>query len=240
MAERSTLLLRLSGPLQSWGTSSRFATRLTSLEPSKSGVIGMMAAALGRGRSEPLADLAALRFGVRTDKPGTILRDFHTTANPLAKKKGEGAFPLSNRYYLCDAVFLAALEGPADEVQRLAEAVRRPAYALSLGRRSCPPDSPLVHQVTALGLEEALEHTEWLLSKSAQRSERWKGVIDLSCAVDASSPTGEAVDDTPISFNPRRRQYAARSIKRFRVRPPDMENQNTDDPQDPLATVRSA
>jgi len=41
-----TLLLRLAGPMQSWGLSSRFTIRDTSLEPSKSGVLGLLCAAL--------------------------------------------------------------------------------------------------------------------------------------------------------------------------------------------------
>ena len=45
----STLLLRLAGPMQSWGTDSKFDVRRTGREPSKSGVIGLVAAALGIG-----------------------------------------------------------------------------------------------------------------------------------------------------------------------------------------------
>lgn len=74
----SVLLMQLAGPLQSWGASSRFARRSTEPAPTKSGVIGLLAAALGRARSADLTDLAALRFGVRVDQRGTPLRDFHT------------------------------------------------------------------------------------------------------------------------------------------------------------------
>ncbi len=104
----STLLLRCSGPLQSWGTRSRFSER----EPSKSGVIGLLAAALGRDRSESVVDIASLRIGVRVDREGTILRDFHT-AQQVAKASGaiRNDAVLSNRYYLMDAVFLVGLEG---------------------------------------------------------------------------------------------------------------------------------
>ncbi len=50
----SVLLLRLAGPLQSWGTQSRFRVRDTGREPSKSGVIGLLCTALGRPRTAPL------------------------------------------------------------------------------------------------------------------------------------------------------------------------------------------
>ncbi|MDE5757234.1 MAG: type I-E CRISPR-associated protein Cas5/CasD, partial [Allobaculum sp.] len=98
-----TLLLRLAGPLQSWGTDSRFETRRTEKMPTKSGVIGMIASALGRNREENVFDLNELQFGVRIDQPGTIITDFHT-----AKKDSKTSY-ITKRYYLSDAVFLVGL-----------------------------------------------------------------------------------------------------------------------------------
>lgn len=46
----ATLLLRLAAPLQSWGSDSKFETRKTDREPTKSGVVGLLAAALGLRR----------------------------------------------------------------------------------------------------------------------------------------------------------------------------------------------
>ena len=60
-----TLMLALSGPMQSWGSESRFTRRATEQMPTKSGVIGMLAAAQGRRRSDPVEDLVGIRFGVR-------------------------------------------------------------------------------------------------------------------------------------------------------------------------------
>ena len=73
----STLLLRLAGPMQSWGTDSKFDVRRTQREPSKSGVIGLIAAALGipRQDQEILHTLASLRLGIRVDGEGTMIRD---------------------------------------------------------------------------------------------------------------------------------------------------------------------
>ncbi|MGH9945529.1 MAG: type I-E CRISPR-associated protein Cas5/CasD, partial [Pyrinomonadaceae bacterium] len=85
-----TLLLRLAGPMQSWGAQSRFREREAGREPSKSGVVGLLCAALGKPRDEgngddgngdkfpALARLAALRMGVRVDREGALLRDYHT------------------------------------------------------------------------------------------------------------------------------------------------------------------
>ncbi len=66
----SALLLRLAGPMQSWGVQRRFSVRDTGLEPSKSGVVGLLCAARGRRREEPVTDLAALGMGVRVDREG--------------------------------------------------------------------------------------------------------------------------------------------------------------------------
>lgn len=109
----ATLLMRLQGPMQSWGTTSRFDERDTQLEPSKSGVLGLVCAALGRDRSEPLEDLASLRMGVRVDREGIPLRDYQTATGVLVAsgKADPRRTVVSPRHYLADAVFLVGLEG---------------------------------------------------------------------------------------------------------------------------------
>ena len=112
----STLLLRLAAPLQAWGTESKFESRRTQREPSKSGVIGMLAAALGLRRDADLSELTALRFGVRVDREGKVIKDFHTAqAVKVVKaekktKKEKDKEPekigyITSRYYLSDAIF---------------------------------------------------------------------------------------------------------------------------------------
>ena len=102
----SVLLLQLAGPMQAWGDSSRFTRRETRREPTKSGVVGLLASALGRTREADMSDLAALEFAVRIDQPGTVMRDFQTEI----PAKGD-PMPLTHRYYLADAKFLVALGG---------------------------------------------------------------------------------------------------------------------------------
>lgn len=128
----STLLLRLAAPLQSWGNEAKFDRRGTERVPTKSGVIGMIAAALGRARNESVEDLSKLRFGVRVDKDGTLIQDFHTV------QWKDSA--VTYRYYLADAVFLAGLEGEEEVLLQIDRALNFPAYPLYLGRRSCPPE----------------------------------------------------------------------------------------------------
>lgn len=148
-----TLLLRLAGPMQSWGTTSRFDERDSQLEPSKSGVIGLLCAALGRDRAQPVDDLARLRMGLRVDREGLLMRDYQTAGGNrdparktmlLASGKLESRTVVSPRYYLADAVFLAALEGDDRALlERLHEALRAPVWPLYLGRKSFPPAEPV-------------------------------------------------------------------------------------------------
>lgn len=141
-----TLLIRLAGPMQSWGTTSRFDERDSQLEPSKSGVLGLVCAALGRDRAEPVDDLAALKMGVRVDREGLLMRDYQTATGVVnaAGKVDLGRTVISPRYYLADAVFLVGLEGD-DRVllQRIASALQAPVWLLALGRKGFPPGSPV-------------------------------------------------------------------------------------------------
>jgi CRISPR system Cascade subunit CasD len=109
----SVLLMRLEGPMQSWGTYSRFTERDSGKEPSKSGVIGILCAALGRSREESLHDLARMGMAVRVDREGRLSRDYHTALEvPRAGNPGTSTV-VSNRYFLSDACFLVAMHGEA-------------------------------------------------------------------------------------------------------------------------------
>ncbi len=141
-----TLLMRLSGPMQSWGTTSRFDERDSQLEPSKSGVLGLICAAVGRDRAEPLDDLARLKMGVRVDQEGLLMRDYQT-ATGVMNAEGQVKMDrtvISPRYYLADAVFLVGLDGSdrALLVQILA-ALQAPHWLLALGRKGFPPGEPV-------------------------------------------------------------------------------------------------
>jgi CRISPR system Cascade subunit CasD len=161
----STLLMRLAGPMQSWGTQSRFTVRDTGMEPSKSGVVGLLCAALGRPRSEPVDDLAALRMGVRTDKEGTIRMDYHTAGGSCRKDEKYGVIKadgkssgtvISHRYYLADADFLVGMEGDLSLLQSLHEALAAPVWQLALGRKAFVPGLP-VHIKNGLLPDKCLE-----------------------------------------------------------------------------------
>jgi CRISPR system Cascade subunit CasD len=239
----TALLLRLAGPLQSWGTSSRFARRNTDRAPSKSGVIGLLAAAKGLRRTDSLEDLAHLRVGVRIDQPGRVERDFQTART----RDGSTSMPLSYRFYLADAVFLAAVEGDRALLEGLANALLRPAFPLYLGRRSCPPAGPLLLGVRDGDIETVLETEPWRASPWVQRSHRSDHItLDalMDCPLDVDG--GYLVRDEPLSFDPAHRDYTWRRIhdKRIEVANPHHKGDNsaTDsiDPHDPIAALEGA
>ena len=172
-----TLLMRLAGPMQSWGTQSRFTVRDTGLEPSKSGVIGLLCAALGRSRETTLDDLVDLRMGVRVDQPGTMKLDYHTAgggnfpngrAYGVRKASGaSGETVLSNRYYLADADFLVGLESEDKDkalLRHIHNALREPVWQIYLGRKAFVPGVPVyicdgLHE--GKSLEDALTLFPW-------------------------------------------------------------------------------
>jgi CRISPR-associated Cas5-like protein len=142
--------------MQAWGTQSRFRIRDTGLEPSKSGVLGLVCSALGRGRSESVDDLASLRMGVRVDQEGIVRHDYQTAGG--VHRKGEeygvitadgknGGTVTSSRYYLSDADFIVGLEGRTEaDVELLLtinEALRNPRWQVFLGRKSYLPSVPV-------------------------------------------------------------------------------------------------
>lgn len=221
-----TLLLRLEGPLQSWGTASRFSERDTALEPSKSGVVGLLCAALGKprledaaslGRWPAVATLASLRMGVRCDRSGTVGVDFQTAgggqmnglAYGVAKAEG-GLFPsvMSNRYFLQDGSFLVGLSGDDQSLlARLHGALASPVWQLYLGRKGYVSAMPpyLADGLVAEDLLPAL--TRYPLAERADAT--------IRMVLEEADPVGsEPRMDQPVDFERRRfvRRYVRVSI----------------------------
>lgn len=218
----ATLLLRLQGPMQAWGVQSRFGVRDTAREPSKSGVIGLLCAALGRQRSEPLDDLAALRMCVRVDREGRILMDFHTAQNVLrasgkpGTKTGIKDTEISRRYYLADATFLVGLE--SDNLALLTElhaSLRHPQWMLFLGRKAFVP-SPPVYLPRGLRSDETLLEAMGTYPWLGENETEYKQMFDeqngkIRLLLD--DPNGEILlNDQPISFVRGKRRFAPRRV----------------------------
>ncbi|MDN5382587.1 MULTISPECIES: type I-E CRISPR-associated protein Cas5/CasD [Streptomyces] len=212
MSRTSVLVLRLAGPLQSWGASSRFTRRTTESAPTKSGVIGLLAAAAGIERDDDarLAPLAALRFGVRIDQPGTRIRDFHTAHHGVTGK----SMPLSERFYLADAVFVAAVEGEHALLADLYAALRAPVYPPFLGRRSCPPAGPVDLALRENArLEEVLKDVPWQASDWYRRRHRPPKTLTVLREKATDEPgAADVLRDQPLSFAAAHRRHALRTV----------------------------
>ncbi|MFE9796004.1 type I-E CRISPR-associated protein Cas5/CasD [Streptomyces goshikiensis] len=264
------LLIRLAGPLQSWGLVSRFTRRDTHSRPTKSAVIGLCAAALGLDRTADLAaedlPLAELRFGVRADRPGVPVRDYHTV--------GAGRFPLrprdlitdhrraaavsrsveaqtgtafghhdlvdwygapkkiakdpvsagliseqlsrdaliTERWYLADAAFLAALEHEdRGLLEKIAHALEQPQRLLWLGRKSCPPSGTLACGIHAGTIEEAFS-VKALLPDAADEPRPWAWI-----QAPPDAPEAAPINDQPVTFEADERAHTLRWESRTRI-----------------------
>jgi CRISPR system Cascade subunit CasD len=241
---KHTLLLRLAGPMQSWGVQSRFTERDTLTEPTKSGVVGLVCAALGRDRTEDISDLAALKMGVRVDREGRVQSDFHTAQNVLRAKANvdklrQGGSPnkseiqdtvISRRFYLADAHFTVGLVGDDLSLLRtIQKALRAPHWPLALGRKAFPPGLPPyledgLHKDTPL--LDALDHAAhpWLAGRTRKNEkppETLRYILE-SDAVDLNdrSPVRYTRPDQPVSFAPRRFAQRDVLVTHFPLEPP--------------------
>lgn len=172
------LLLRLYGPMASWGEIAVGESRHSAVYPSKSALLGLLAAALGITRDDQQAQHAlahGYRFGIKLVCVGSPLRDYHTIQSPpqrkvrfrtrrqeLSSPSAQGTL-LSSREYRCDSlavVAVEALDSAPHDLNAVVQALREPHFTLCLGRKSCPLALPLQPQVIAsTSLRAALDDT---------------------------------------------------------------------------------
>lgn len=163
------LVFQLQGPLAAWGDPAVGEYRGSADTPGESALIGLLGAALGFKREDETAFAAlreSYRFAVGVQKPGQLLRDYHTAQMPgrstLKKRphhsrRDELNMPreelntiLSTRDYRQNGAWLIAIQARPDaphSLETLADALRRPRFVLYLGRKSCPPSAPLWPQI---------------------------------------------------------------------------------------------
>lgn len=222
----NTLFLHLEGPLQSWGDQqSKFVIRRTAEAPTKSGVLGLLCAALGLTRQQAqddwLTKLNTLRMGVRIDVPGIRWWDYHTVGANMEMRIAEGerktkpGAMLTRREYLCDASFLVALQGDESLIVDLEAAMKNPKWVLYLGRKACPPSRPLLEYPPGSfdDLVSALASIPW-----RPRMKNGRGIKDVrnrppdsvDCLVEWESTTEQPHApedaliwyDVPMTFEP--------------------------------------
>ena len=159
---RDYLVFQLYAPLVSWGDQAVGQERPTADHPSRSALLGLLAAALGIDRNDEAQQqklIDSCHFGIKLYSPGLAMRDFHTTQVPPTNKKVKHLYTrkdelaetkigtiLSFRSYQQDSFSAAAvwLAGESHySLTQLSEALKAPHFHLYLGRKACPLAAPL-------------------------------------------------------------------------------------------------
>ncbi|MEP0911794.1 type I-E CRISPR-associated protein Cas5/CasD [Leptolyngbya sp. GB1-A1] len=192
-----TLLLRMRAPMMSWGDHSRFTIRDSRREPTKSAVIGLLCAALGRPRWEPVDDLATLKMGVRINQEGVVQCDYHTIMDSIKSSGSKGDTVISQRYYVADADYLVGLEGDRPILETLDAALQSPCWQLYFGRKSFVPSCPIHVGIVDEPLLKALEHRIYLKSTSIRTlPSQLRGLVEVPDSLDVRQ-------DVPIDWQKR-------------------------------------
>ncbi len=229
------LALYLRAPLQSWGASSKFGDRGTLDAPTRSGLLGLLAAACGVDKNDEtrdrewLARAAKLSVAVLAFRRGDRMADYHTVGarydkddpwqkrmiptTPDGKPRGTD---LTHRDYLADSVFGAVLSGDDALVDEMATGLADPVWGVWLGRKSCIPTEPIFAGV--FESEDAARNA--LAGRLRGSLERGGGKVAGGDSTDVAFSVLEArageedetLLDVPVSFG--RREFHARRVRR--------------------------
>jgi len=192
------LVFRLYGPMASWGQAAVGGDRPTARHPSRSAILGFLSAALGIKRSDD-KKLKVLhncvQVAVKQCVPTTVLRDYHTAQVPSYNKKivyktrqselSEAKLNtiLSSRDYRCDGLWVVAvrLQNNTDiSLEKLQQALLKPVFMLSLGRKSCPLALPLCPKILiGQSLRMALDTQFPAITRSHKEDALWLGATAI-------------------------------------------------------------
>lgn len=215
MAERKTILiLRLEGPLQSWGENSKWDFRDSSTMPTKSGIVGLLGCALGEERgSRGLVELAqGITAAVRADRPGVKFVDFQTVqGDPLmaatGKPKTTGNTILSPHAYLQDACFTVFIDAAPEWQERIRAALENPRWCMYLGRKNCVPSRPILADAAEF---DDLRHA----LRDYPAAERAEKTMTYECEIPDSTMVSLLRPDDLVGTN---RQFQLRRVWRGTV-----------------------
>jgi len=219
--ETKYIALYLDGPMQAWGYQSRFDRRTTLAYPTKSGIIGLLCAALGveKDNLDMLKKLNALSIEVLAFSRPFRWIDFHTVGAGYDNKVERLSIPsiaesgkpkkdpvVTHREFLADARFGAILSGDDALIERCASALQNPRWGIWLGRKCCVPASP-VFQGTFENQKDALQKLSTL--------DRWRhpsrGVLTRRVrTVPRFEDRTDTLQDVPLNFG--KREFAIRWI----------------------------
>ncbi|SFN48022.1 type I-E CRISPR-associated protein Cas5/CasD [Xenorhabdus japonica] len=163
---KTYLVFRLYGALASWGVEAVGESRPTSIHPTRSAILGLLGAALGIRRDDE-TQLAALqqsvKVAIKQSVTGSLMRDYHTSQVPYQEKKRTHLTRkselsdksklntiLSSRDYWADSLWIIAIsltEQASFTLSALHDALVKPIFTLSLGRKSCPLALPMMPQL---------------------------------------------------------------------------------------------
>ncbi len=235
------LALYLRAPLQSWGASSKFGDRGTRDAPTRSGLLGLLAAACGIDKNDEVRDrewlsrAARLSMSVLAFRRGDRMADYHTVGGGFDEKdpwqklmiptkaertKTGSVIPrgtdITHRDYLVDSVFGAILSGDDELVAEMAAGVANPVWGVWFGRKSCIPTEPILAGV--FDSDEAARDA--LVARLRASVERGGGKVagkegdGVTFSVMEAVPgeADETILDVPVSFA--RREFRARGIAR--------------------------
>lgn len=215
--------------MQSWGTSSHFETRNTDYYPSKSAVIGVIAASFGYSRDEDdiIRELNKLDFAVRVDQVGLLKKDYQTARR---LKKDEPY--VTNRYYLEDAIFVVAISNYDDKwIEEIYAALKNPYFQQFMGRRSCPVQPDFVIDMVETGAIEALQNLEWQASDWYKKRNK-NYVADIYADKDLLPDSGYTIrNDRVSSFSQEGRKFEPRFEART-AKTMSTEDENKSEPEE--------
>ena len=237
----ASVVMLLTGPLQSWGgPTPGVYERPTEAMPTFSGVVGILANALGYSRADDITALASGHLAVRADRPGVREMDYHTIGSgnrlaPVANRAPSGARTVvTERQYLADAAFLAVYTPQATsavEPEELLAALDRPKRPLYLGRRSCPPAAKIGITVTDVDAAVVMK-TAAILREPTPRRDRFNDSDFYNAQDETANAATEPVSvefsatrngdlsraaerlDRPNTFDPRRLYHQLRPVVR--------------------------
>lgn len=210
-----TATIRLTAPLQSYGNQASFNQRTSDNYPSKSAVIGIIAAALGYRRDDArILQLNNLLFAVRIEQSGNMMTEFQTVE--YQKSSTKTARKLTYREFIQDAVFMVAIgSGNDHEIEKIVSALKHPKFQLYLGRRSNPPAGPLmIETYDEENPLQVLEKLSWQAESWYQKRLRAPKFLTRIIADAELNPENNItmIKDKVGSFNQKNRYYQYRPV----------------------------